>query len=485
MNIILYLLQIIQYLYQQNCWLLSFICKFIPLRQWAYDDSHSPKYQKYKVDELPKIIHYEVWDYRDFIPYIEWRYGKKIKPVSRRTDCDIDDSCTCPRCNAPKDYLYKNNGSKGQILCKVCGSRFSPAENRFSKHNILRCPHCDHSLARKKNRKHFIIHKCVNPRCPYYLHNLKKVSREDLEQDYGKNKYKLHYIYREFQVDFFRMDMDSLPPHASSLRFSKFDQNVMSLCLTYRVNLGLSLRKTTHALREIHNIRISHQQVANYCKTAAICVKPFTDSYDYHTGSTFTADETYIKIRGIKGYVWFIMDALSRSIIGYQISDNRGVGPCILAMRMAFRHLKELPEKFRFIADGYSAYPLAAQQFFHKFGEKFRFDITQVIGLTNEDAVSEEFRPFKQMIERLNRTYKASYRPTNGFDNINGANYDLALWVAYYNFLRPHKHRNYKVLNEIEMLKGADNMPGSWQLLIYLGQQTILRYQNSGNTRCS
>ena len=485
MNIILYLLQIIQYLYQQNCWLLSFICKFIPLRQWAYDDSHSPKYRKYKVDELPKIIHYEVWDYRDFIPYIEWRYGKKIKPVSRRTDCDIDDSCTCPRCNAPKDYLYKNNGSKGQILCKVCGSRFSPAENRFSKHNILRCPHCDHSLARKKNRKHFIIHKCVNPRCPYYLHNLKKVDRQDLEQDYGKNKYKLHYIYREFQVDFFRMDMDSLPPHASSLRFSKSDQNVMSLCLTYRVNLGLSLRKTTHALREIHNIRISHQQVANYCKTAAICVKPFTDSYDYHTGSTFTADETYIKIRGIKGYVWFIMDALSRSIIGYQISDNRGVGPCILAMRMAFRHLKELPEKFRFIADGYSAYPLAAQQFFHKFGEKFRFDITQVIGLTNEDAVSEEFRPFKQMIERLNRTYKASYRPTNGFDNINGANYDLALWVAYYNFLRPHKHRNYKVLNEIEMLKGADNMPGRWQLLIYLGQQTILRYQNSGNTRCS
>ncbi len=30
------------------------------------------------------------------------------------------------------------------------------------------------------------------------------------------------------------------------------------------------------------------------------------------------------------------------------------------------------------------------------------------------------------MIERLNRTYKASYRPTNGFDTIDGANYDLA-----------------------------------------------------------
>lgn len=82
-------------------------------------------------------------------------------------------------------------------------------------------------------------------------------------------------------------------------------------------------------------------------------------------------------------------------------------------------------------------------------------------------------------MERLNRTYKASYRKTNGFDSIEGANYDLALWVAYYNFLRPHKHNNYKVLNEVEMLQGADNMPGKWQLLIFFGQQTILNIQKS------
>ena len=44
MNIILYLLQIIQYLYQQNIWLINFICKYIPLKQWAFDDAHSPKY---------------------------------------------------------------------------------------------------------------------------------------------------------------------------------------------------------------------------------------------------------------------------------------------------------------------------------------------------------------------------------------------------------------------------------------------------------
>ena len=262
-----------------------------------------------------------------------------------------------------------------------------------------------------------------------YLHNLKKVDKQDLKQDYGKNKYKLHYIYREFQVYFFRMDLNSLPKNASSLKFSKHNQHVMSLCLTYRINLGLSLRKTAQALKDIHGIAISHQQVANYCKTASICVKPFVDHYDYAAGKVFTADETYIKVRGIKTYIWFIMDAAKCSIIGYQVSDNRGVGPCILAMRMAFRHLKELSENFKFIADGYSAYPLAAQQFFHEYGNTFKFNITQVIGLTNEDEVSKEFRPYKQMIERLNRTYKASYRKINGFDTLHGADYDLALWV--------------------------------------------------------
>ena len=89
------------------------------------------------------------------------------------------------------------------------------------------------------------------------------------------------------------------------------------------------------------------------------------------------------------------------------------------------------------------------------------------------------------MIERLNRTYKASYRPTNGFNNIDGANYDLALWVAYYNFLRPHQHNKYKVLNNIEMLNNASNMPGKWQLLIYLGQQTIKQLSQAEGSNCS
>ena len=483
MDIILYLLNFIQYQHQQICWLFNFICRYIPLKQWGFDDSHSPKYQKFKIDQLPIVKPFIKQDWLFLLKYYKWKYGKELKPIQRKNGKNIPEDTICPLCGAPHHYIYDNNGGNGQYQCKVCGQTFTTGENITTPMRFL-CPYCNHSLVPKKDRKHFIVHKCVNPKCSYYLHNLKKVSKEDLEEDHGKNKYKLHYIYRQFTIDFFAMDLNSLPKNASSLKFSKHNSHIMSLCLTMHINLGLSLRKTKQALKDLYNIDISHQQIANYCKTAAVCVKPFVDNYNYEKSNVFTADETYIKVRGIKGYIWFIMDAASRSILGYQVSDNRSVGPCILAMRQAFKGLEKLPENFQFIADGYSAYPLAAMEFLRKLGNDFKFNITQVIGLTNNDEVSKEYRPYKQMIERLNRTYKASYRPTNGFDNYDGANYDLALWVAYYNFLRPHQHNNYKVLNKVEMLENADNMPAKWQLLIYLGQQTILTLQAEGSN-CS
>ena len=83
-----------------------FVCKYIPLRQWAFDDSHSPKYQKFKVDQLPKIVcHHQDWDWKDLNSYYTWKYGKPIKPVQRRSECDIPEECTCPACKAPQPYL--------------------------------------------------------------------------------------------------------------------------------------------------------------------------------------------------------------------------------------------------------------------------------------------------------------------------------------------------------------------------------------------
>lgn len=476
-SIILYLLTFIQYQYQQICWLLLFICKYIPLRQWAFDDSKSPEYQKFKVDKLPTIIHFEKQDYKFLLEYYLWKYHKALKPVAKRSGktCSIPNDSLCPRCGAPHDYLYDNNGGKGQLQCKICGQTFVTGEQATAP-ITMRCPYCGHSLQAVKNRSHFRIHKCINDRCTYYLANKKKLPK-DLDPD-QKYLYKLRYIYREFTVDFFAMDLHSLPKNATSFNFKKFSPHILGLVLTYHINLKLSTRQTAHALLEVHGVKISHTTVAHYAMTAAAVVKPFVDSYDYKPSNILSADETYIKKLGKKHYVWIIMDACKKSILGYQVSDTRAVGPCILTMRMAFEKFKKFPGKaLRFIADGYSAYPLAAQYCDAQKG--WAFDVTQVIGLTNDDAVSKEFRWVKQVVERLNRTFKSSYRITNGYNSSQGALYGVSLWVAYYNFLRPHPYNYWKPLNEVNCLTKAGNMPARWQLLLNLGQQTILKMQEN------
>ena len=172
------------------------------------------------------------------------------------------------------------------------------------------------------------------------------------------------------------------------------------------------------------------------------------------------------------------MDAIKKSILGYQVSDTRAVGPCILAMRMAFDKFSKFPGKaLKFVADGYSAYPLAQQQF--ELEENKIFNLTQVIGLSNNDPVSTEFRWVKQVVERLNRTFKSSYRVTCGYGSDQGASYSFALWVAYYNFLRPHPYNYWRSLNELDELKSVETMPAKWQILISLGQQTILNMQEA------
>ena len=412
-TIIPLLLAHIQELNKQILFLFKFIVKNIPLNlEKSKDDSlFSPKYNKLKVDKLPIIHVPEKKDYKQLLEQHIKEHGKPLKPIKSRGKNPVPDDVHCPCCNAPHIYIYDNTGGRGQFSCKICSTNFS-RHNWIDNPIELHCPHCGHALSLEKKRKLFNIHKCRNNNCSYYQNSLKALSKNDMDE-YKSNpeKFKLHYIYREFKIDFFKVDLYSLPKNASTLQFRKFSPHIMGLALTYLINCGMSTRATARVLREVHGVKISHTQIANYATTAAYCAKPFVDSYDYKPTNYLAADETYTKVKGSRRYVWFIMDAIKKSILGYRSSSSRDTTPCILAMRMAFDKFKKFPGKaLKFVADGYTAYKLAQQQFaLHG----MHFDVTQVIGLTNEDEVSSEYRWLKQIIERLNRTFKFSYKVTN------------------------------------------------------------------------
>jgi len=48
-------------------------------------------------------------------------------------------------------------------------------------------------------------------------------------------------------------------------------------------------------------------------------------------------------------------------------------------------------------------------------------DLKTVIGLQNKDEASKKYRTYKQMIERLNRSFEYQTRTQNGFNAIKGA----------------------------------------------------------------
>ena len=160
------------------------------------------------------------------------------------------------------------------------------------------------------------------------------------------------------------------------LKFNKHNSCIMSLHLTFHVNLEPSLRKSSVAMYDLFGIKIFRQSIANYARTASLFVKSFIDNFDCGVSNTIVADKTYIKIRCKK--------------------------------------------------------------------------------------------------ERLNRSFKSSYRVRYSYDILDCANYDLTLWICYYNFLRHHKFTNYNVLNHIDILDSALNTPAKWHMMIFLGQQYVL-----------
>ena len=108
MTIIQLLIDEIHYLHTQIAWLMTFIAKYIPLKQFAPDDAQSPDYQKFKTDILPKFqYHQNSWTWEGLIDYYRQRYGMIIKPVKRHKGkpCDIPEDCVCPECGAPHEYL--------------------------------------------------------------------------------------------------------------------------------------------------------------------------------------------------------------------------------------------------------------------------------------------------------------------------------------------------------------------------------------------
>ena len=227
--------------------------------------------------------------------------------------------------------------------------------------------------------------------------------------------------------------------------------------------MGISARKTAFILKNVFSIQASYQTVLNYTQSAAYHCHKFNLANKGSVDDVQAGDETYIKILSKTNYAFFFVSSKSRKITAYHIDGSRDTFPAVIAMNEAIR-TSTTEQKTTFITDGNPSYP-AGIHFLNQSRDS-KLSIKKVIGLQNLDSESEEFRPFKQLIERLNRTYKFHIRAASGFKTKNGAVCLTALFVTYYNFLRPHCSLKYSVPIPLKELQNIDTLQGKWAKIL-------------------
>ena len=445
--------------------IIIFLSKFIKVDEIKYsnDKPENVKYRLFHVDEPAIIEPFVKLEHKDHKQLIK---DNNIKPINRKKPINFD--VTCPCCNAPKEYIYDNNGKHTQFECKVCSHVFSINPNK-DKDVILKCPHCKYQLSLYHHREDFDVYRCPNNKCPFYLKNKSSLNKHDMSL-YLKHpeKIKLRYIYRKFNINFPTIKSDYRDFIQSPIDLSKAysSQYVIGLCLTYHVNYGLSYRQTAAILKDVHEVYISYRTVENYCKAASSIIHPILEFYPYDLSDTIAADETYIKILGKQAYIFFYFDALNKIVTSYRVFEKRDSLSSIKACYSTLCKYDELPEDLKIISDGNPIYNVALE-YWSQHG--FPFKLYQVIGLTNQDDISREYRSEKQIIERFNRTLKYYYRPKGGFTSLDNANSYMVLFAAYNNFLRPNSALDWHTPVELEELDGITNMPNKWIELLNLG----------------
>lgn len=337
---------------------------------------------------------------------------------------------------------------------------------RVSKSHLL-CPHCRRPLFRWKHKPSCTIYKCDYDKCPLYLKNLQKLNPKEKElRKKRSSQFKLRYQYRAYH--FKEQELSLSEPQKPIVDLARIHKhsNIVGLILTFHISFANSARKTALMLRQVFNIPVSYQTVLNYTESASFWCHKFNLYYKGSIDPFVAGDETYIKIMGKWAYTFLFITVESLKIIAYHVAHDRSVLPAIISIKEAVRTAHP-DNKTTVVSDDNPSYGAAIHYVNSTKNKKDkRIKHRKVIGLQNLDEESETFRPYKQMIERLIRTYKFHIRPGHGFASNNGAIALTTMIVTHYNFLRPHYSLRGNTPITIDDLEQISTIQDKWCKII-------------------
>jgi len=432
-----------------------------------------PNYRDFYVDPLPPLkepaaVPPPRLDWKQLLADYQKKHGKALLPVARRKASLVPERCHCVQCGAPATYLYLNDGRQGtQLRCKICSALFQIATRHRQRKTVYWCPYCQGALYRWKDRRDCTIYKCPSDRCPHYLQKKAALKwNERLLQQLRLSQFKLRYQYRQYH--FRPSQLAPSAPQGLPVDLTRIHRSsdILGLVLAFHISFALSARKTAQVLGQVFGVKISYQTVLNYSQAAAYYCHQFNLRHKNAISTTAAGDETYIRVSGKHHFAFLFLDPDSHQITAYHVAPQRDTLAATVSMNEAARSLPE-NEALHFITDGNPAYVAALHHLnAQRSHTQPHHTLSQVLGLENLDEISTQYRPFKQLIERLNRTYKYHVRSACGFATRNGAVAVTVLFVTFHNFLRSHMALNSRPPVELAQLAGIATLQGRWNKIL-------------------
>jgi len=308
---------------------------------------------------------------------------------------------SCPKCN--NNHLYRFGKDKDgyqKYQCRKCKHQFAP-ENPKSKTERKRsypaCPRCGKASFLHHDYEHYSNYRCGDKKCShsFFVPKPSAVSAPSVSKLFGKTDFKR-----------MRYPVQTI---------------IMALSMFY---LGKnSFRNIALILRLVMNINVSHTTISDWCKkfapifqNKALELIPLLNfnSDEWH------ADETVVKINGIKHYIWFIIDSETRFVLGFHLSPHRDSPQAFTLLNS----VKSLGKPGAIVSDRYAAYKIPVKSIMnvpHIRVESFKDDISN------------------NLIEAFNNRFKAWYKTKRGFDSFDSANNLISTFIFFFNFIRPHQ----------------------------------------------
>lgn len=310
----------------------------------------------------------------------------------------------CPKCNNSHSFYRYGHDPSGlqKYLCRNCNHQFVPGKvPKLSFPKYPRCPVCGRASFLHHDHLHYSNLRCCDKKCnhSFFVPKPGSICVPSMSSLFGKS-------------DFKRM---------------RYPTHVIISTLTMFFLGKSSFRNISLILRTVFNVKVSHTTVGNWCRLFA----PVFDSIrlELVAGLDFDsdewhADETVVKVAGVRYYIWFIIDAETRFVLGFHLSPHRS-SPQAFSL---LDSVKKMGSPASIVTDRYAAYKIPAKAIFP--------EARHIRVASFKDDISNN------VIEAFNHQFKAWYKTKQGFNSFSAANNLISVFVFFFNFVRPHSSLN-------------------------------------------